>query len=60
MSVKLSQLSFDYAKKLIANRRCVLDDRDAWSDHKPSRTAQKTFAEEHGYAEWTMAPRRRR
>jgi hypothetical protein len=52
VSVKLSQRSFDYAKKLIANRRCVLDDRVDWSDHKPSRTAQKKFAEEHGYAEY--------
>jgi hypothetical protein len=52
VSVKLSQRSFDYAKELIANRRGVLDDRADWSDHKPSGTAQKMFAEEHGCAEY--------
>jgi hypothetical protein len=50
MSVKLIQSSFEHAKKLIKNRQCVLDERDGWSEHQPSRTAENRFIEEHGIA----------
>jgi hypothetical protein len=58
MTVRLSQISFDYAKKLIRNGHYVLDDRDAWSDHKPARAAENRFIEEHGlaaFAKWHLA-----
>jgi hypothetical protein len=35
MSVMLHQSGYDYAQKLIQNRRCVLDQRSDWTDHKP-------------------------
>jgi hypothetical protein len=57
MTVRLNQTSFDYAKKLIRNGHYVLDDRDAWSDHKPARTAENRFIEEHGFgafAKWHL------
>jgi hypothetical protein len=52
MAVVLNKIAFDYAKKLIANRRCVLDERGDWSDHKPSRQIENRFIEEHGFAEY--------
>ncbi len=52
MTVILNKISFEYAKKLIANRQCVLDERSDWTDHKPSRHAENRFIEEHGFAEY--------
>ena len=34
--MKLNARAFDYAKKLIAEGRFALDDRDDWSEHQPS------------------------
>jgi len=33
-------------------RRCALEGRDGWSDHRPARTAEKRFIEEYGRAEF--------
>jgi hypothetical protein len=52
MSVKLHQSAYEHAQKLIRNRRCVLDQRSDWTDHKPARHAEKTFIAEHGFAEF--------
>jgi hypothetical protein len=57
MTVRLNRTSFEYAKKLIRNGHYVLDDRDAWSDHKPARSAENRFIEEHGlaaFAKWRL------
>jgi hypothetical protein len=35
VAVTLNQRSYGHAKKLIADGRFVLDDRDAWSEHRP-------------------------
>jgi hypothetical protein len=40
------------ARKLIKAGRHVIGDRDAWSEHRPSRSAQKRFIEEHGLREF--------
>jgi hypothetical protein len=50
MSIKLHQSAYEYAQKLIANRRCVLDQGDVWTDHKPARSAEKRFVEQYGLA----------
>jgi hypothetical protein len=58
MTIKLKQSGFEHAKKLVRTRRCVLDGRDDWSDHRPARTAENRFFEEHGRAEfgrWHLA-----
>ena len=52
MSVKLHRLSYEYAKNLISNRQCVLDERSDWTDHRPARTAEGRFIEQHGFAEY--------
>ena len=52
MTIKLKRSGFEHAKKLIRERRCVLDARGDWSDHRPARTAENRFIEEHGWAEY--------
>jgi hypothetical protein len=53
MAVTLNKWSFDYARKLIQNRRCVLDEREDWTDHEPPRTAENRLTEEHGLGEFS-------
>jgi hypothetical protein len=50
MSVTLNKRAYAQAQQLIREHRCVLDQREAWTDHKPARTARKRFIEEHGLA----------
>lgn len=52
MTVALNKVSFEFAKKLIKGGHRVIDNRDAWSEHQPSRTAQKEFIAEHGLREF--------
>jgi hypothetical protein len=52
MSLKLHRSAYDYAQKLIENRRCVLDERSDWTDHKPARSTENKFIEAHGLAEF--------
>jgi hypothetical protein len=52
MSVTLHSSAYEYAQKLIRNRRCVLDQRSDWTDHKPPRSGEKKFIEEYGLAEF--------
>lgn len=52
MSVKLNRLSYRHAQQLIGERRCVLDQRSDWTDHRPARTAENRFIEQHGMAEY--------
>jgi hypothetical protein len=52
MAVRLHESSFDHARRLILADRCVLDDRDAWSEHQPSAAQENAFIEEHGYQEY--------
>lgn len=52
MAVKLNARAFDRAKRLIAEGRYVIDDRDAWSEHQPSTRKQNEFIRQHGYAEY--------
>jgi hypothetical protein len=52
MTVTLNRRSYEYAQKLIANRRCVLDEGNRWTDHKPARSAERRFIEAHGVAEF--------
>jgi hypothetical protein len=52
MTVILNKLAYEQARKLIANHRYVLDDAALWTDHRPSRTAQKLMIERDGLAEF--------
>ncbi len=52
MAVKLNQRSYEYAQKLIQNRQCVLDQRSDWTDHRPSRHAEKKTIDQQSWAEF--------
>ena len=57
MSIELNQRAFDHAEQLVAERRFVLDDRDAWSEHQPSTREENEFIAQHGlgeYAKWYL------
>jgi hypothetical protein len=57
MTIKLHRIGFEHAKRLIQERKCVLDERTDWSDHQPARTAENRFIEEHGiaaYGRWHL------
>lgn len=58
MAVKLSERSFEFAKRLISQGRVVLDKMDDWSEDQPSTQQENRFIEEHGlteYARWHLA-----
>jgi hypothetical protein len=52
VTVAVNEVAFDYAKRLIKDGECVLDDRDAWSEHQPSAAQENQFIAEHGYREY--------
>lgn len=57
MAIKLSQASFEHAKNVIREGHVVLDDRDAWSEHRPSAAEENAYIEQHGYrafARWHL------
>jgi hypothetical protein len=58
MTVKLHRAGYDHAKRLIADGRVVLDERDGWSEHQPSAAEENAFIGAHGYAaygRWHLA-----
>jgi hypothetical protein len=54
--MRLNQLSYEYAQKLIRNRQCVLDDGDKWSEHRPSRTLERKLFKQQvaEYRKWHL------
>jgi hypothetical protein len=57
MAVSLNRTAFDYAKTLVKPGKCVIDERDDWSEHQPSAAEENRFIEEHGwgeYAKWRL------
>src|SRR6266498_493216 len=50
--MKLNERSFEYAKRLIKDGQVVLDDRDDWSEHRPSAEKENRFLAEHGFDEY--------
>ena len=59
MTVKRHDRGYRHARRLIADGRVVLDDRDAGSEHQVSAPEENAFIEAHGYRRVrTLAPRR--
>jgi hypothetical protein len=52
MAARLNQRAFDHAKELIAEGRCVLDERDMWSEHQPTAEQENSFIAQHGFGEY--------
>jgi hypothetical protein len=52
MAVMLNRRAFEHAKELINEGRFVFDERDAWSEHRPSAQEENEFIRLHGFAEY--------
>jgi hypothetical protein len=50
MAVTLNRRAFEQAKELISEGRFVWDERDAWSEHRPSAEEENEFIRLHGFA----------
>ena len=50
MTVTLNRRAFEHAKELINEGRIVLDERDAWSEHRPTAEHENEFIRLHGFA----------
>jgi hypothetical protein len=57
MAVTLNQRAYEHARKLIDDGQFVLDDRDMWSEHRPSAQQENELIHQHGigeYAKWYL------
>lgn len=52
MTVKLNRRAYEHAQRLIRERRVVLDDRDAWSEHRPTAEKENRYIAQHGFDEF--------
>jgi dienelactone hydrolase len=52
MAVKLNRRAYEYAKRLISEGKFVFDERDAWSEHRPSAQQENEFIRQNGFAEY--------
>jgi hypothetical protein len=52
MPVKLNQRAYAHAQQLIERGNVVLDERDDWSEHRPSAEEENKFIEGYGFGEY--------
>jgi hypothetical protein len=52
MAVTLNPRAYKHANELISEGRFVYDERDAWSEHRPSAEEENEFIRLHGFAEY--------
>jgi hypothetical protein len=52
MATKLNRTALAFAEQLIQDGRFVYDNRDAWSEHKPSAEKENGFIRQHGFHEY--------
>jgi hypothetical protein len=52
MAVELHLAGYEHAESLINSGRVMIDDRDAWSEHRPSANVENRFIESHGWSEY--------
>jgi hypothetical protein len=52
MTITLNKEALANAEKLIRAGKATHDERDDWSEHAPSASAENDFIEKHGYAEY--------
>jgi hypothetical protein len=52
MAVTLNRRAYQHAQELINEGRFVFDERDAWSDHRPSAQEENEFIRLHGFSEY--------
>jgi hypothetical protein len=57
MTVRLNRAAYDHARRLINEGRCLVDERDDWSEHQPLAAEENRYIAEHGYrkyAQWYL------
>ena len=57
MAVKLNRKAFELAKSLVLEGKYVYDERDDWSEHRPSAEDENEFIRLRGlneYAKWFL------
>ena len=52
MATKVNASGYRHARQLIEDELYVLDDRDAWSEHRPSARQENAFIELRGVGEY--------
>jgi hypothetical protein len=52
VAVKLNDSAYEYAQRLVKDGKYVLDERDDWSEHRPTTARENKFIEEHGFKEY--------
>ena len=52
MAVTLNRRAYEHARELINDGRFVFDERDAWSEHRPSAEEENEFIRRHSFAEY--------
>jgi hypothetical protein len=52
MAARLNKRGLDHATSLVNEGRVVFDDRDDWSEHKPSAEQENKYIHEHGWTEY--------
>ncbi|HET6295804.1 MAG TPA: hypothetical protein VFG33_20640 [Kribbella sp.] len=52
MAVVLNKLAYARARELIKEDRVILDDRDDWSEHRPTAARENEYLADHGFAEY--------
>jgi hypothetical protein len=54
MAVRLSEAAYRHARRLVDRGRVVLDDRDDWSEHRPTAEQENEFIDQHGFGEFRL------
>ena len=57
MPARLNRSAYAHAERLIRDGACVDDNRDAWSEHRPSASDEDEFISRHGfraYGKWHL------
>jgi hypothetical protein len=55
--MRLNARAYDHARKLVEEQKVVLDQRDDWSEHRPSAAQENAYIREHGmnaYGRWHL------
>jgi hypothetical protein len=52
MSAKLYQKGYEQARELVEHAKMLRDERDDWSEHRPSAADENEFIRRHGFAEY--------
>ena len=52
MSVTLNGRAYTFARDLIEDGRIVLDERDAWSEHRPPTKQENDYIAQRGFADY--------